>query len=175
MSADYFDALGLVRTEELLARTLPTAPGSSGREWRLTVLKTKEECLENGARSNLADVVRVVRITRPIIITSVFVGGRTDGHGNHQVAGQMAQEAFQAAADPAMFPEQIKEGLKPWKTLKAYAAVPFAPITDKGIYDYADGKYYPAEFQNYTDGTTIRVRFLRRCKFPKVSIARCSG
>jgi len=158
MSADYFDALGLVRTEELLA-----ADRYYGAQqfWTRMVdygfSKTKEECLEKWGHDRiLADVVRVVRMTRPLIITSVFVGGRTDGHGNHQVAGQMAQEAFQAAADPAMFPEQIKEGLKPWKTLKAYAAVPFAPITDKGIYDYADGKYYPAEFQNYTDGTTIK-------------------
>jgi LmbE family N-acetylglucosaminyl deacetylase len=158
MSADYFDALGLVRTEELLA-----ADRYYGTQqfWTRMVdygfSKTKEECLEKWGHDRiLADVVRVVRITRPLIITSVFVGGRTDGHGNHQVAGQMAQEAFRAAADPAMFPEQIKEGLKPWKTLKAYAAVPFAPVTDKGIYDYADGKYYPAEFQNYTDGTTIK-------------------
>ena len=55
---------------------------------------------------------------RPLVITSVFVGGRTDGHGNHQVAGQMAQEVFKAAGDPNMFPEQIKEGLRPWKPLK---------------------------------------------------------
>src|SRR5207245_10666801 len=99
--------------------------------------------------------VRVVRITRPLVITSVFVGGRTDGHGHHQVSGQMAQEAFKAAGDPAMFPEQLKEGLRPWKPLKDYARVPFIPVTQKGIYDYADGKYYPAEFRNYTDGTVI--------------------
>src|SRR2546430_17709038 len=82
---------------------------------------------------SLADVVRVVRMTRPLVITSVFVGGRTDGHGNHQVAGQMAQEAFKAAGDPNMFPEQIKEGLRPWKVLKDYGRVPFTPVTDKGI------------------------------------------
>ena len=158
MSSDYFDALGLVRTEELLA-----ADRYYGAQqfWTRMVdygfSKTKEECLEKWGHDRiLADVVRVVRMTRPLVITSVFVGGRTDGHGNHQVAGQMAQEAFKAAADPAMFPEQIKEGLRPWKPLKDYAAVPFAPVTDKGIYDYADGKYYPAEFQNYTDGTTIK-------------------
>lgn len=158
MSADYFDALGLVRSEELLA-----ADRYYGTQqfWTRMVdygfSKTKEECLEKwGHDRTLADVVRVVRMTRPLIITSVFVGGRTDGHGNHQVAGQMAQEAFRAAADPAMFPEQIKEGLRPWKPLKDYAAVPFAPISDKGIYDYADGKYYPAEFHNYTDDSTIK-------------------
>jgi LmbE family N-acetylglucosaminyl deacetylase len=158
MSADYFDALGLVRTEELLA-----ADRYYGVQQFFTRMvdygfsKTKEEALEKwGHDQTLSDVVRVVRMTRPLVITSVFVGGFTDGHGNHQVSGQMAQEAFKAAGDPAMFPEQIKEGLRPWKPLKDYALVPFSPVTDKGIFNYADGKFYPAEFQNYTDGTVIK-------------------
>jgi len=158
MSSDYFDALGLVRTEELLA-----ADRYYGTQqfWTRVIdygfSKTREEALEKWDHDRvLSDVVRVVRMTRPIVIASVFVGGRTDGHGNHQVAGQMAQEVFKAAGDPNMFPEQIKEGLRPWKPLKDYARVPFARITDKGIYDYADGKYYPAEFRNYTDGSVIK-------------------
>ena len=158
MSSDYFDALGLVRTEELLA-----ADRYYGTQqfWTRVIdygfSKTREEALEKWGHDRvLSDVVRVVRMTRPIVIASVFVGGRTDGHGNHQVAGQMAQEVFKAAGDPNMFPEQIKEGLHPWKPLKDYARVPFARITDKGIYDYADGKYYPAEFRNYTDGSVIK-------------------
>jgi LmbE family N-acetylglucosaminyl deacetylase len=158
MSSDYFDALGLVRTEELLAADRYYG---AHQYWTRVVdygfSKTKEEALEKWGHDRvLGDVVRVVRMTRPLVITSVFVGGRTDGHGNHQVAGQMAQEVFKAAGDPSMFPEQIKEGLRPWKPLKDYARVPFSPVTEKGIYDYADGKYYPAEFRNYTDGTVIK-------------------
>ena len=158
MSPDYFDALGLVRTQELLA-----ADRYYGVQQFWTRVsdygfsKTKEEALEKWGHDRvLADVVRVVRKTRPLVVTSVFVGGLTDGHGNHQVAGQMAQEAFRAAADPTMFPEQLKEGLRPWKPLKDYARVPFVPVTEKGIYNYADGKFYPAEFRNYTDGTLIK-------------------
>ncbi len=169
MSSDYFDALGLVRTEELLA-----ADRYYGVQQFWTRMidfgfsKTKEESLEKwGHDRTLADVVRVVRITRPLIITSVFVGGRTDGHSNHQVAGQMAQEAFHAAGDPAMFPEQIKEGLRPWKPLKDYAGVPFSPVTDKGILDYADGKFYPAEFRNYTDGTVIKGALTASVEVPE--------
>ena len=59
----------------------------------------------------LYDVVRVVRMTRPLVITSVFVGGPSDGHGNHQMPAQMAQEVFKAAGDPNMFPDQIRAGL----------------------------------------------------------------
>lgn len=169
MSSDYFDALGLVRTEELLA-----ADRYYGTQQFWTRVcdygfsKTKEEALDKWGHDRvLGDVVRVVRMIRPLTITSVFVGGRTDGHGNHQVAGQMAQEAFKAAGDPAMFPEQIKEGLRPWKPLKDYARVPFARITDKGIYDYADGKYYPAEFQNYTNGTVIKGELSASVEIPE--------
>jgi len=169
MSSDYFDALGMVRTEELLA-----ADRYYGTQqfWTRVVdygfSKTKEESLDLWRHDRvLADVVRVVRMARPLIITSVFVGGRTDGHGNHQVAGQMAQEAFNAAGDPAKFPEQFKEGLHPWKPLKEYARVPFSPITDKGIYDYADGRFYPAEFHNYTDGTVIKGALSASVEIPE--------
>jgi LmbE family N-acetylglucosaminyl deacetylase len=169
MSSDYFDALGLVRTEELLA-----ADRYYGTQQFWTPVidygfsKTKEEALEKWGHDRvLADVVRVIRMTRPLVVTSVFVGGRTDGHGNHQVAGQMAQEGFKAAGDPNMFPEQIREGLRPWKPLKDYARVPFAPVTDKGIYDYADGKFYPAEFRNYTDGTVTKGELSTAVEVPE--------
>jgi len=169
MSSDYFDALGLVRTEELLA-----ADRYYGAQQFWTRVcdygfsKTKEEALDKWGHDRvLADVVRVVRMTRPLVITSVFVGGRTDGHGNHQVAGQMAQEAFKAAGDPNMFPEQIKEGLRPWKVLKDYGRVPFTPVTDKGILDYADGKYYPAEFRNYVDDTLVKGALTTEVEIPE--------
>lgn len=87
----------------------------------------------------------------------------------------MAQEVFKAAGDPNMFPEQIKEGLRPWKPLKDYARVPFAHITDKGIYDYADGKYYPAEFRNYTDGSVIKGELSASVEVPAGSTIRFLG
>jgi LmbE family N-acetylglucosaminyl deacetylase len=169
MSRDYFDSLGLVRTEELLA-----ADRYYGTQQFWTPVcdygfsKTKEEAFDKWGHDRvLGDVVRIIRMSRPLVITSVFVGGRTDGHGNHQVAGETAQEAFKAAGDPNMFPEQIKEGLRPWKPLKDYARVPFMRISAKGIYDYADGKYYPAEFQNYTNGTVEKGQLSTSVEVPE--------
>ena len=127
MSSDLWDALGLVRTEELLA-----ADKYYGVDQYWTRVcdygfsKTMEEALAKWGRERvLGDVVRVVRTVRPLIVTSVFVGGPSDGHGNHQLAGLMAKEVFEAAGDPARFPEQIREGLLPWKPMKYYAQVPF--------------------------------------------------
>ena len=127
MSSDYWDALGLVRTEELLA-----AGQYYGVDQYWTRVcdygfsKTMQEALDKwGKERVLGDVVRVVRMTRPLVVTSVFVGGPSDGHGNHQVAGLMAKEVFEAAGDPKQFPGQIRQGLLPWKPLKYYAHVPF--------------------------------------------------
>src|SRR5262249_29699691 len=39
---------------------------------------------------------------------------------HHQASSILTQEAFRAAADPNRFPEQIKEGLQPWRAKKVY-------------------------------------------------------
>ena len=155
MSPDLYDALGLVRTQELLA-----ADRYYGVDqyWTPAIdygfSKTREEALEKWGHDRvLADVVRVIRMTRPLVVTSVFVGAPTDGHGQHQVAGQMAQEAFVAAGDPNRFPEQIREGLRPWSPLKVYAHVPFFSATPQGMYDYATDKYVPVRFFDYIHKT----------------------
>jgi LmbE family N-acetylglucosaminyl deacetylase len=154
MSPDYFDALGLVRTEELLA-----ADRYYGVQQYFTRVcdygfsKSLQEAInEWTVRRVLYDVVRVIRITRPLVVTSVFVGGITDGHGNHQMAGMIAQLAYKEAGDPSVFPDQIAAGLKPWTPLKDYARVPFAMATPKGLYDYADHHFYPVRFRNYVTG-----------------------
>lgn len=150
MSDDYWDALGLVRTEELLA-----AGGYYGVQQYFTRVidfgfsKTREEALAQWGHDRvLYDSVRVVRMTRPLVVASVFVGGHSDGHGQHMVAGQMAQEVYKAAGDPHMFPDQLKDGLRPWTPLKVYSRVPFR-ITGNTIFDYADGHTYPLQFFNY--------------------------
>ncbi len=133
MSPDFFDALGLVRTQELLA-----ADRYYGVDqyWTRVIdygfSKTMAESMEHWTRDRvLQDVVRVVRTVRPLVITSVFVGGPSDGHGNHQTAGAMARAVFQAAGDPNVFPEQIRAGLRPWSPVKSYARVPRNPNTPR--------------------------------------------
>ncbi len=157
MSSNYWDELGLVRTQELLA-----ADRYYGVHQYWTRVadfgfsKTLQESLSNwGYDRVLYDVVRVIRMTRPLVVTAVFVGGVSDGHGQHQVSGEMAQEAYKAAGDPNVFPDQIRAGLLPWHPVKVYARVPFARISSKGIYDYATGHWAPARFRNYVDGSWI--------------------
>src|SRR5579884_2015995 len=157
MSPDFFDALGLVRTEELLAAGRYYGVDQYfGRVVNFGFSKTKEETLEQWQHDRvLYDAVRVVRLTRPLVVTSVFVGGYSDGHGNHQVAGQLAQEVFRDAADPKMFPDQIRAGLRPWAPLKMYARVPSFTVRDGHIWDYANNRTYPLRFFNFISGKWI--------------------
>jgi LmbE family N-acetylglucosaminyl deacetylase len=148
IGSEQFDALGLVRTEELLA-----AGRYYGIEQFFTRLtdfgfsKRMDETLEHWGKDEvLRDSVRVVRLYRPDIIVSRFHGAARDGHGNHQTAGWMSQEVFKAAADPNRFPEQLSEGLRAWQVKKLYLLVrPNEPATikiDTGIYDPLIGMSY---------------------------------
>ncbi len=157
MSNDLWDALALVRTQELLA-----ADRRYGVDQYFTRVadfgfsKTLDEALTVWGHDRvLYDVVRAVRINRPLVLAAVFVGGITDGHGQHQVSGEMAQEVFKAAGDPNVFPDQIKAGLLPWTPLKVYARVPSFSISPKGMYDYATGKWAPVRFHDYVSGKSI--------------------
>ena len=155
MSSDYWDALGLVRTEELLQagryygldRQLFTTMADYGFS------KALEEALQQWGHDRvLEEAVRVVRTIRPLVVCSVFVGGPTDGHGQHATAGLMAQEVFAAAGDPKKFPEQIKSGLLPWAPVKTYGRVPFFRVSEKGMYDYATHTWGPVGVTNHVTG-----------------------
>src|SRR5277367_737294 len=152
MSGDFDDALGLVRTQELLAADRYMGVDQMfGTEVDFGFSKTKEESFAKWSHERvLYDAVRAVRLYRPLVVTSVFVGGPTDGHGQHQVSGEMAQEVFDAAGDPKVFPEM---GLEPWSPLKVYGRTPFARVSGGQMYDYATNKNIPARFYNYVTKT----------------------
>ncbi|MET0626432.1 MAG: PIG-L family deacetylase [Pyrinomonadaceae bacterium] len=109
--------LGLVRTQELLAaRRVDGAEQFFTRAIDFGFTRSPEETFRFWDHDAvLADVVRVVRLFRPDIIVTRFPTTGEGGHGQHTASAILAGEAFDAAADPARFPEQLKEGLRPWK------------------------------------------------------------
>ena len=157
LGAESYDALGLIRTNELLkADQYYGVRQLWGTEVDFGFSKTQEEAFSKWGHDRvLYDAVLAVRMVRPQVILSTFVGGVSDGHGHHQVSGEIAQEAFKAAADPNVFPEQLKNGLEPWQPLAVYSRTPFAPITNGQMLDYATGKWAPARFRNYLTGEWI--------------------
>jgi LmbE family N-acetylglucosaminyl deacetylase len=154
MSAVSNDALGVMRTNELLkAGEYYGAKQLWGTEVDFGFSKTQEESFARWSHERvLYDAVLAVRRERPQVIVATFMGGVSDGHGQHQVSGEIAQEVFKAAGDPSVFPDQLKDGLQPWQPLAVYSRAPFAEVTSKGIFDYATGKWAPARFHNYITG-----------------------
>lgn len=149
---ELFDALGVIRTEELLqARTLDGGDQFFTQTFDYGFSKTIEEAaITWGERDVLCDMVRVIRTYRPLVIYSRFSGTTADGHGHHQLAGKLTPLAYKAAADPTQFPEQITEGLRPWQAKKLYRGAGFrqtsgAEITtrvDTGRFDPLIGRSY---------------------------------
>ena len=150
LGTELFDAMGVLRTEELLA-----ADRYYGveQQYFTTVVdygfsKRLDEALDKwGTEYVLGDVVRVIRTERPLVIISRFQGNERDGHGNHQAAGLVSQQAFKAAGDPKMFPEQIAAGLRPWQPLKLYMGgvrenEDWTIRVDTGTYDPVLGDSY---------------------------------
>jgi LmbE family N-acetylglucosaminyl deacetylase len=129
--------LGIIRSEELLAaRRIDGARQFFTRAYDFGYSKTLDEALRFWPRDSvLKDVLDVIRRFRPQIIVSVFSGTPRDGHGQHQVAGLVARQAFEALRDSA------------WGPLKLYRSlyVDTASATlrlDAGVLDPVEGRSY---------------------------------
>jgi len=110
------EALGLIRTQELLAaRRVDGAEQFFTRAVDFGYTKSAEEALRLWGRDEvLADVVWVVRRFRPDVIITRFPTTGEGGHGQHTASALLAREAFEAAADPSRFPEQLRH-VEPWR------------------------------------------------------------
>lgn len=71
----------------------------------------------------LCKLIRVVRLTRPEVLVTMWPGPGT--HGHHQLAARSAIRAFNLSADPNTCPSLITdEYLEPWEPLKLYISAP---------------------------------------------------
>ena len=106
---ELYEELGVIRARETMA-----AAEVQGSEPYFLGLKdfgfskSAEETFRAwGEKEALRRMVYQIRRLRPdVIITN---HNTTSGHGHHQATGQLIQLAFDAAADPKQFPEQLRE------------------------------------------------------------------
>jgi LmbE family N-acetylglucosaminyl deacetylase len=107
--------LGILRSSELSAAMNVEGPHLYfTRVVDFGFSKTLDETREKWNGAELEDMVRVIRMLRPQIVINGW-GGQKTGHGNHQDSGYQTPIAVEAAADPTKYPDQIAEGLKPWR------------------------------------------------------------
>ena len=75
-----------------------------------------------GHEEALRRMVLEIRKLRPdVIITNHSV--LNNDHGHHQATARLEVEAFDAAADPKRFPEQLKDGVTTWQVQRLFVRV----------------------------------------------------
>jgi LmbE family N-acetylglucosaminyl deacetylase len=121
LGPEILEALGILRSAELMAmHRYDGAEQYFTRAYEFGYSFSVEETLEKwGKEEILADIVRIIHTGRPDVVTHLPTTGEGGGQ-HHQTTGRLAREAFEAAADPERFPEQIQEGLRPWQVVKMY-------------------------------------------------------
>jgi len=151
---ELFDALGILRTEELAAiHRFDGAEQYFTRAVDFGYSFSVEETFERWGREEiLGDFVRLIRTVRPDVMLTL----RPDGEGggqHHQASAILAAEAFRLAGDPTRYPEQIAGGLRPWRPAKLYMPGRFGaaqPTASDGpalnvnlsVYDHLLGRTY---------------------------------
>ncbi|MEK6334768.1 MAG: PIG-L family deacetylase [Acidobacteriota bacterium] len=118
---ELYEELGAIRVNETLA-----ASKIQGSEPYFLGLndygfsKSADEAFKIwGHEEALRRMVLQIRKLRPdVIITNHSV--TSNDHGQHQATARLTVEAFDAAADPNRFPEQLKEGLTVWQVQRLF-------------------------------------------------------
>src|SRR5215204_997402 len=104
---ELYEELGVIRARETMAaaEVQGSEPHFLGfRDFGFS--KSAEETFRAwGEKEILRRMVLHIRLLRPdVIITN---HDTTSGHGHHQATGRIVLQAFDAAADPKQFPEQL--------------------------------------------------------------------
>ena len=115
------EILGMIRTQELLAaRRIDGAEQFFTRANDFGYSKNPEETFRIWNKDTIfADMVWVIRNFKPDIIVCRFPTTGEGGHGHHTASAMLALEAFDAAADPKMFPGQLKY-LDVWQARRVF-------------------------------------------------------
>ena len=151
---EIFEALGVLRTGELAA--LHRFDGAEQYFTRAVDFGYSfgiDETFEKWGRDEItADYVRLIRTIRPDVIVTLPPTGNAGGQ-HHMASAVITRDAYKLAGDPAKYPEQIKDGLRPWQPKKLYHLAAFGfpgeppPVgkvmrVNAGIYDPLLGKTY---------------------------------
>jgi len=134
---ELFQDMAVLRTAELLAaRRLDGAEQWFTRAIDFGYSFSPDEIYQKwGRRDVVADFVRLIRTVRPDVILTMTIQGR-GGDRAHEATAVLTREAFRDAADPRQFPEQIREGLRPWQARKLY----FSGAPGAGVIAGAGGR-----------------------------------
>ena len=151
---EIFEALGVLRTGELAAlHRFDGAEQYFTRAVDFGYSFSIDETFEKWGRQEItADYVRLIRMIRPDVIITLPPTGNAGGQ-HHMASAVITRDAYKLAADATKFPEQLKDGLRPWQPKKLYHAAGFGfpgepPVQGRvarinsSVYDPLLGKTY---------------------------------
>jgi hypothetical protein len=118
---ELFHDIGVLRTSELLAaHRIDGAEQYFTRALDYGYSFSPEEVIDKWGRDVIVgDFVRQIRTFRPDVFLTMNIQGR-GGDRAHEATTILAREAWKVAGDPNAYPEQLKEGLRPWQPPKLY-------------------------------------------------------
>ena len=118
---EIFEGLGVLRTEELAAlHRFDGAEQYFTRAVDFGYSFSIDETFQKWGRDEItADYVRLIRTIRPDVIFGMSPRRQQRRPASQRVGGHLARR-LQARGDPAKYPEQIKDGLRPWQPKKYY-------------------------------------------------------
>jgi LmbE family N-acetylglucosaminyl deacetylase len=121
------NGLGIIRSREMIEAAKITgvkayhlSETTSDPIYDFGFSKTPEETLEKwGEELTYERLIRFIRTYEPDILMPSFRDSDSQ-HGHHRSITILSQRAFEDAANPDIFPEQLEEGLSVWQVKKFY-------------------------------------------------------
>jgi LmbE family N-acetylglucosaminyl deacetylase len=161
---ELFEALGVLRTAELQAmHRYDGAEQYFGRAYEFGYSFSVEETFAKwGREATLGDLVRILRLFRPDVVITLPPEG-TGGGQHHEAVGRLTVEAFRAAGDPGRFPDQLRQGLRPWQARKLYQGWVGGFQGESAAVHVQTGVYDPALGMTWRQ-LGSRARAMHRCQ-----------
>jgi LmbE family N-acetylglucosaminyl deacetylase len=118
---ELFRDIGVLRTSELVAaHRIDGAEQYFTRAIDYGYSFDPEEVINKwGREAIIGDYVRLIRALRPDVLVTMNIQGR-GGDRAHEATTVLVREAYKVSGNPAMYPEQLREGLRPWQPRKLY-------------------------------------------------------
>lgn len=155
------EKLGIIRTQELLAaRRIDKGEQFFTRANDFGYSKSPEETFDVwGEEKILSDVVWVIRKFKPDVIVTRFPVTGQGGHGHHTASAILAHKAFELAADPKAFPDQL-EYVEPWQPKRVYLNTgrwwnPNISAEEEGVIEINVGEYNPLIGTSYSEMASL--------------------
>jgi LmbE family N-acetylglucosaminyl deacetylase len=151
---ELFEALGVLRTRELEAvHRFDGAEQYFTRAVDFGFSFSIDETFQKWGRDEItADYVRLIRAIRPDVVIALMPTGNGGGQ-HHQASALISHDAVKLAGDASKYPDQVKDGLRPWQPKKFYYLAgygfpgepqPSGPLAriNLAVYDPLLGKTY---------------------------------